>query len=347
MTGLSHRRVDVGGVELHVAEQGSGPLVVLLHGFPECWYSWRHQFGALALAGYRVVAPDLRGYARSSRPADVADYTMMHLSGDVIGLVHALGEERAVLVGHDWGAPIAWATAQMRPDVVRGVAGLSVPPVPRGTTSPLTVRRTIHGESFYQVYFQQQGAADREFAANPRSTFRTLLYWGSGDNPVNSRPRPWAVSSAGTLLDTMHDPAVLPSWLSEDDVDVFFEEFSHQGDSPFTGGLNYYRNLDRNWVLSAPFSGAPIAMPSLFITGDRDLVRSFPGVRDPAQDERSMLPGLTATVVLPGCGHWTQQERPDEVNAALLTFLGEIDARSCARATGVPSDRAPAPRTEF
>ncbi|MGW4128215.1 alpha/beta fold hydrolase [Amycolatopsis japonica] len=325
MTEVAHRQIDLGGLTLHVAERGHGPIVMLLHGFPECWYAWRHQFGPLADAGYRVVAPDLRGYARSGRPDEVGDYTMMHAVGDVIGLVHALGAEHVVLVGHDWGAPIAWATAQMRPDVVRAVAGLSVPPVPRGTTSPLTARRQRYGESFYQVYFQRPGEADLEFAADPHATFRTLLYWGSGDNPANVPPRPWATSTEGTLLDTMRNPDVLPAWLSEDDIDVLVEEFAHQGGSPFTGGLNYYRNLDRNWALTAPFARVPIDMPSLFVIGDRDLVMAFPGVLDPLGDTE-FLPRLTRTVVLPGCGHWTQQERPNEVNAALLKFLTEIDS---------------------
>ncbi|MGW1007367.1 alpha/beta fold hydrolase [Streptomyces sp. NPDC002520] len=321
---VRHRVLEINGIKLHLAEQGEGPLVLLLHGFPECWYSWRHQFAPLAAAGYRVVAPDQRGYARSEQPQAVEDYTILHLAGDVVGLIQALGADRAVVVGHDWGAPVAWATAQLRPDLVRGVAGLSVPPVPRGGHSPLTVRRRSLGESFYQVYFQQAGAADREFTADPAATFRTLLYSASADSPLTSPPRPWAVSEAGTLLDTMQNPAVLPDWLSEEDIRVFVREYSAHGDRAFTGGLNYYRNLDRNWELTAAFSGVGINAPALFVTGDRDLVTAFPGVDDLLTRLELALPRLWRSVVLPDCGHWTQQERPEEVNAALLEFLASI-----------------------
>jgi pimeloyl-ACP methyl ester carboxylesterase len=315
---LRHDVVQVGGLRLHVAEQGDGPLVLLLHGFPECWYSWRHQFAPLASAGYRVVAPDQRGYARSDRPEAVGDYSIMHLAGDVIGLVHALGHDEAVLVGHDWGAPIAWATAQMRPDVVRGVAGLSVPPIPRGERSPLTTRRAVLGEAFYQVYFQAPGRADTEFAADVRRTFRTLLYSASGDSPATLPPRPWEVGDEGTLLDTMIDPRELPPWLSEEDIDVFVREYTAHGGNGFTGGLNYYRNMDRNWALTAAFARAGLPMPTLHITGDRDLVTGIPGAAEAAAASPN-------SIVLPGCGHWTQQERPQEVNTALLEFLRLVE----------------------
>src|SRR5215469_4783088 len=210
MGGVQHTFVTVNGVRLHVAKQGQGPLVVLLHGFPESWYSWRHQFGPLAAAGYRVIAPDQRGYARSAQPEAVEAYSLLHLVGDVIALVDALGEESVVLVGHDWGAAVAWITALLRPDVVRAVAGLSVPPVlPAGMTPPSVTRKKF-GDGFYQVGFQEPGVADAALARDPLTTFRRILFGGSGDNPSNDPPGPWIVPSGGTFLDVMPEPRQLP-----------------------------------------------------------------------------------------------------------------------------------------
>ncbi|MGW1073108.1 alpha/beta fold hydrolase [Streptomyces sp. NPDC002537] len=323
---VAHRFVEVNGVRLHIAEQGQGPLVLLLHGFPECWYSWRHQFGPLAEAGYRVVAPDQRGYARSEQPEDIAAYSMLHLTGDVVALIHALGERSAVLVGHDWGAPVAWTTAILRPDLVRGVAGLSVPPAPRGPVPPLRAARSLFGDGFYQQYFQEPGVADAELAHDPAATFRAVLAAGSGDSPLNDPPRPWVVPDGSTLLDTLPEPEPLPAWLDKSDIDTFVREYGTHGDNAFTGGLNWYRNIDRNWELLAPFQGRGVEVPALYVVGERDMSRSFPGMdRLPATLER-IAPRLHRSLTLPGCGHWTQQERPEEVNSALVEFLGALDA---------------------
>ncbi|WP_116209944.1 alpha/beta fold hydrolase [Streptomyces olivoreticuli] len=324
---VEHRFVEVNGVRLHIAEQGQGPLVLLLHGFPECWYSWRHQFGPLAEAGYRVVAPDQRGYARSEQPDDIAAYSMLHLTGDVVALIHALGESSAVVVGHDWGAPVAWTTAMLRPDVVRGVAGLSVPPMPRGPVPPLSAMRSLLGDGFYQQYFQEPGVADAELVRDPAATFRALLTGASGDSPLTDPPRPWVVPEGGTLMDTLPEPKQLPGWLDEGDIDTFVREYAHHGERAFTGGLNWYRNLDRNWELLAPFQGRGIDVPALYVAGDRDLVRAFPGADKLLSSLERTVPRLHRSLTLPGCGHWTQQERPEEVNSALVEFLGELDAR--------------------
>ncbi|RLV04547.1 epoxide hydrolase [Streptomyces griseocarneus] len=324
-TTLEHRFVEVNGVRLHIAEQGDGPLVLLLHGFPECWYSWRHQFGPLAEAGYRVVAPDQRGYARSERPEDVAAYSMMHLTGDVVALIRALGADSAVVVGHDWGAPVAWTTARLRPDLVRGVAGLSVPPTPRGRAPrPLQALRAALGDGFYQNYFQQPGIADVELARDPESTFRRFLTAASGDSPLTDPPRPGVVPEGGGMLDLMPEPEELPSWLSQEDIAAFAHEYAGYGEQAFTGGLNWYRNIDYNWELLAPFEGLGIEVPALFVTGDRDLVAAFPGMDKLLPALPGLLPALHRSIVLPGCGHWTQQERPEEVNSALLEFLGSL-----------------------
>ncbi|MGW3246394.1 alpha/beta fold hydrolase [Streptomyces sp. NPDC001070] len=320
---VEHRTVEANGIRLHIAEEGRGPLVLLLHGFPECWYSWRHQFAPLAAAGYRVAAPDQRGYARSERPGAVDAYTVLDLVGDVIGLIHALGESRAVVVGHDWGAPVAWHTALLRPDVVRAVAGLSVPPAPRsGDTPPLRSMRELYDGRFYWNYFERPGVADAEFTADPRTTFRRFLYGASGDNPANDPvPAQPLVPPGGGFLDLVDEPKELPGWLTEEDLDTFAAEYAEAG---FTGGLNWYRNLDRNWRLTAPWAGAALQVPGLYVTGDRDLVYAFPGMSELIPVLRQLHPALREPVVLPGCGHWTQQERPAEVNAVLLEFLSEV-----------------------
>ncbi|MEU2915358.1 alpha/beta fold hydrolase [Streptomyces massasporeus] len=313
--------IDVNGIQLHIAEQGEGPLVVLLHGFPESWHSWRHQFGPLAEAGFRVVAPDQRGYGGSDRPEDVSAYSILHLVGDVVGLIHALGEERAFVVGHDWGAPVAWHTALLRPDVVRGVAGLSVPPPFRGSRPPLgTMQERFQGR-FYWNYFSRPGVADAEFAADTRTTLRKLLYSASGDAPDAGRPEQALVDLERGWLTDAPDPEVLAEWLTEDDLDVLTESFA----PGFTGALNWYRNLDRNWELTAPWQGAVVSPPALYVYGDRDLVPAIPGTPELIERLPELLPDLRrGPLVLPGCGHWTQQERPAEVNEALIGFLTEL-----------------------
>ncbi|MER5890353.1 alpha/beta hydrolase [Streptomyces sp. NPDC001941] len=321
---IDHRFVEVNGVRLHVAEQGEGPLVLLLHGFPECWYSWRHQFGPLAAAGYRVVAPDQRGYARSEQPPDVDSYTLPHLVGDAIGLIRALGEEQAVVVGHDWGAPVAWAAAMMRPDVVRAVAGLSVPPALPAGTGSLPMSRQAYGDGFYQVVFQEEGRADAEFARDPAATFRRLLVGASGDNPANEKPGPWIVPEGGEVLAPYPEPGRLPGWLSERDVEVFVREYAGHGERAFTGGLNWYRNIQRNHELLTAFAGRGIEVPALYVGGDRDLVQAMRGVDLVLGALDRIAPRLHDSVVIEGCGHWTQQERPAEVNAALLDFLSAL-----------------------
>ena len=322
MADVEHRDIEVNGIRMHLAEQGAGPLVVLLHGFPESWYSWRHQLAALAAAGFRAVAPDQRGYGRTDRPDAIERYTILHLVGDVIALIGALGEERAIVVGHDWGAPVAWHTALLRPDRVVGVAGLSVPFTPRGRVAPLTRWREAVGERFYQVYFQEPGVADRELAADVRTTMRRILGGASGAHADPSAPA-GVLPPDGGFLDALGDPDGLPDWLTEEDLDFYVAEFSRTG---FTGGLSWYRNSDRNWELTAPWQGAVVRAPALYIAGDRDLVVRFPGMDRILANLRAAVPGLRDSVMLAGCGHWTQQERPAEVNDHLIRFCRSLTA---------------------
>lgn len=311
---IAHREVSVNGISLHIAEAGEGPLVLLLHGWPESWYSWRHQFGPLADAGFHVVAPDQRGFGASECPDRIERYSIVDMVGDAVGLIRALRADNAVVVGHDWGAPVAWNTALLRPDLVRGVAGLSVAPNRRPPAPPLTILRQHFGEGFYQSYFQDVGGPELELSADPTLTFRKIL----AGRPAHRDLPPMVVGPDDDgLLDALIAPEVLPDWLTDEDIAIMVSQYAKSG---WRGGLNLYRNIDRNWELTAAWDGARITAPSLFITGQRDVVRSF---GDPRFLDKlpALLPGLRNVVDLPDTGHWIQQERPDEVNAALLEFL--------------------------
>ncbi|WP_405013967.1 alpha/beta fold hydrolase [Kitasatospora sp. NBC_01539] len=319
MTTVHHRFVEsASGLRMHVAEAGEGPLVLLLHGFPESWYSWRHQLIALAEAGYHAVAPDQRGYGRTGGPDAVEQYTLHHLAGDALGLIPALGHRQAAVVGHDWGAPVAWHTALVRPDAVRAVAGLSVPPFPRGAAPATEVFRRLPGGTHYMLWFQQVGPPEAELARDPGTTFRRLL---AGRAALAPGGLPM-VPEGGGFLDLFEAPADLPGWLTEDDLAFFAAEFAEHG---FHRPLHWYRNLDRNWELGSPWQTAVIRPPALYIAGERDLVVANPATRQGIAGLTSYVPQLRAPVWLPGCGHWTQQEKPAEVNAALLAFLASLD----------------------
>lgn len=326
MSEPTQRMIESNGIRLNIAERGNGPLVLLCHGFPESWYSWRHQIEALAAAGFHAVAPDMRGYGKSSRPEAIDQYTIFHLIGDLIGLLDALETPTAVIVGHDWGAGIAWQAARLRPDRFRAVACLSVPYRPRGPVRPTSVMpRTAHAQ-FYQLYFQEPGVAEAEFERDPRKTVLNMLYGVSGEgiaaraaeSGANAAAAVGMIPNGGGMLGGAGAPPTLPAWLSESDIDFYAGEFRRSG---FRGPLNYYRNVDRNWELMAAFAGAPVTVPALYVAGDRDMVVSFPGTDQLLANLKNFVPALRGIRMLPGCGHWTQQERPGEVNAAIIEFL--------------------------
>lgn len=322
MDDIQHRTIQTNGIEMHIAELGSGPLVVMCHGFPESWYSWRHQLRALAKAGFHAVAPDMRGYGRTEAPAAIDQYTLLHLVGDVVGLVDALGGEPAVIAGHDWGAPVAWHAALLRPDKFRGVIGLSVPFRPRPPAPPTTLMPRNDAALFYQLYFQDPGVAEAEFESNPRRTLHAMLYGGSGDRPPREANAPVGmVPRGGRFLAIGPEPLPLPPWLTQDDLNFYGTEFARTG---FRGGLNWYRNIDRNWELLSAFQGAQVTIPALYVAGDRDMVVAFPGAQQLIANLKIFVPKLTRTVMLPGCGHWTQQERAAEVNAAMTSFVNAL-----------------------
>jgi len=278
-----------GGVRLAVTRAGrpEAPVVVLVHGFPELAYTWRHQIPVLAAAGYQVLAPDQRGYGRSSRPAGVAAYDIHALTGDLVALLDSVGAERAVFVGHDWGATVVWNLAQLHPDRVAAVAGLSVPPVPRPRTMP-TEAFGKFGDDFYILRFQEPGVADAELGADPRATLHALLA-GAPDAP-------------------------LPDWLSTADLDFYAAEFARTG---FTGGLNWYRNMDRNWATTEEVPANTIAVPALFIGGRADPVLGFTRT----DRAREVVTGPYREEWLDGAGHWIPQDHAADVNRILLEFL--------------------------
>jgi len=309
------------GVRLRVTEAGSGPLVLLLHGWPECSYSWRHQMPALAAAGYHVVAPDLRGFAGSDAPQNVDDYGVHEVLADALGLLDHYGAEQAVVVGHDWGAILAWQFALLAPDRFRAVAGLSVPYNGRGERSIIELLARAYGDNFqYILYFQQPGAADLEFDANPRGILAPL-YAGSGRDADGEQPKVTDPKmSAGGWIDRLVQPRELPEWLTQEDLDTYVEWFTIRG---FTGGLNYYRNFHRNWENTAELAGVKVSQPALFIAGEQDPVIG----NDPTSVEPRMRPhfeDLRGVHLLPSTGHWVQQERPQEVNDLLLEFLAGL-----------------------
>jgi pimeloyl-ACP methyl ester carboxylesterase len=323
---IAHRTVEANGIPIHLAEAGGGPVVLFCHGFPESWYSWRHQLKALAEAGYRAVAPDMRGYGQTGQPHEIDQYTVFHLVGDMVGVLDALSAPQAVVIGHDWGAPVAWHCALLRPDRFHAVAGLSVPFFPRGSKRPTSVMPQTESSLFYQLYFQAPGVAEAELERSPLETIRRLLYSGSGDlapgsDITLSDNAPGMVPRTGGFLSRTIDPPAPPAWLTEADIDFYAGEFARSG---FRGGLNWYRNIDRNWELLAPFAGAKVTVPALYIAGDRDVVVKFPRMDQLIANLKLFVPNLTKTIMLPGCGHWTQQERADEVNAALIAFLREV-----------------------
>ncbi len=317
----TERFIETNGVRLRTIEAGDrgAPVVLLAHGFPELAYSWRHQIPDLAAAGYHVLAPDQRGYGRSSRPEGIADYNITALSADLIGLLDDVGAERAVLVGHDWGANVAWASAQLHPERVAAVVGVSVPPIPRSQVPPTQAFAKVFGDNFfYMLYFQQPGVADVELGADTAKTMRRMLGGLTNDSGAAlrmTRPGPEG------FVERLGEPDRRPSWISAQELDHYVAEFTRTG---FTGGLNWYRNLDRNWEIMAHPVTVTIAVPALFIAGADDPVPGFTR-RDRVSE---VVTGPYREVLIDGAGHWLQQERPDQVNGVLLDFLSSWELSS-------------------
>jgi pimeloyl-ACP methyl ester carboxylesterase len=306
--------IKTNGVTLRTVVEGKGPLVVLLHGFPQCWYLWRHQIDPLIDAGFQVAVPDQRGYGGSDRPEPIEAYNIIELTNDVAGLASALGHEQFIAVGHDWGAPVAWHTALLHPKRVRAVVGMSVPYV-RGPAGTMTRQENFGDNFWYIVYFQKPGVAEAELEVDIRKSLRVIYFAASGDAPEGL----WFVQKPSTakFLDGLIDPPSLPSWLSQEDLDYYVAQYQQSG---FRGPLNWYRNIDRNVELTPQLEGVKIEQPSFFIAGSKDIVLSYAGggllaAMDP------WVPNLHGKVLIEGAGHWVQAEKPVPVNEALLGFL--------------------------
>jgi pimeloyl-ACP methyl ester carboxylesterase len=293
----------------------------MVHGWPELWYSWRHQIPAVVAAGFKVVAPDVRGYGGSDKPHPVEAYDMVELTADLVGLIDALGEERAILVGHDWGAPICWNTAALYPERVAAVVGLSVPYFQRGRVSSIELYKRIYrGRFFYQLYFQAEGVAEAELAADVRASLRKIYYSASGEGAGRAS---LAVrkSPDASMLEGLIDPDPFPSWLTEADLDYYEDAFTQGG---WRGPLNRYRAQQRDWELLPQLSHLTVDLPSGFIAGSLDPVRRFARRRDLYQDAGAHCTNFLGTTLIEGKGHWIQQEAPEEVNQALLQFLRQL-----------------------
>jgi pimeloyl-ACP methyl ester carboxylesterase len=315
MAEITHRFVTSNGIRMHCAEAGTGPLVLMCHGFPESWYSWRHQLGALADAGFHALAPDMRGYGQTDRPSEVEAYDIFQLTGDLVGLVNAHGGEPTVIAGHDWGAWVTQMAALFRPDLFRAVALLSVPFLPRMQISPSAWEQHRYpGKIFYQQIFRAPGS-EKAFEADVRATILNALYSASGEALPDQRTR-FVIDPKDAAVMAPVRVANKPGFATDADIEFFVGEFKRTG---FAGGLNYYRNVDRNWALTPFLDGAKLRQPTLFIAGEHDGVLGFWG--EQVAEMELNVPNLAKKAILPGVGHWTQQERPVEVNRLLIEFL--------------------------
>lgn len=311
---------------MRVVDRGRGPAVLLCHGFPETAHAWRHQVAALAAAGYRAIAPDMRGYGGTDSPEPIGSYTVFDAVGDLVGLLDALEVSEATVVGNDWGATIAWQAALMRPDRFTAVIGIGVPLMGRAPARPTTLFPSTGDAMFYTLYFQQPGTAEAEFERDVGMSLRKIMFAASGDagprREGDDTPDPFAmVSTSDGMLAGLPMPSRMPDWLTPEDLDEFVSAFTASG---FRGGLNYYRNLDRNWELQRACEGVRVAVPAQYIVGERDAGRRMPGMDRIVEGMSGLASRLRPSIVIEGSGHWVPQERPSELNAALLDFLGSL-----------------------
>jgi len=314
------RMIESNGLNMRIAEMGEGPLVIFVHGWPESWYSWRHQLPAIAAAGYRAVAPDMRGYGKTDAPDNVEDYDIKKLTADVVGVIDALGEETAIVVGHDWGSIVAWNCVLLHPDRFTSLVAMSVPYGGRGPESPIAGwKRQYNDDFFYILYYQDYGVAEKEFDADPNGILSRLYL-----SPESPREEPTLTDpkmAAGGWIPRLGAPKGLPDWLTQEDLDYYVNEFTEAG---FRGGINYYRNFHRNWEITPELDGAKVKQPVLFVAGEKDVVigganaQMLTGLMGRATED------LREVVIIPEVGHWVQQEAAEETNAAILKFLEEL-----------------------
>lgn len=322
VAGVQFRFVEANGIRMRVATLGdSGPLVIMAHGWPESWYSWRHQMQALAAAGYRVAAPDMRGYGATEAPANVEDYSILEVTADMAGLVDALGGgDKAIMIGHDWGSIVAWHSVLLYPEKFSALVAMSVPYTGRPAQSPLLSWQQAYGENFYYIlYHQEPGVAEAEYDANPEGLLSRLYL--SPDSPRHPPVISSPLRSAGGWIDRLGAPMGLPDWLTQQDLDYFVAQFRRAG---FRGGVNYYRNFHRNWELTEQLGSAHVTVPTLFIAGDKDIVIGRANAGQLRAAMSRVVDDLRDVLLIPGAGHWIQQEKPAETNAAILEFLNGL-----------------------
>ncbi|MBT8147995.1 MAG: alpha/beta hydrolase [Gammaproteobacteria bacterium] len=321
LEGINFNFVESNGIRMRVAEMGdSGPLVILAHGWPESWYSWRHQIPAIAAAGYRVIAPDMRGYGQTDAPVAVEDYDIDHLAADMVGLIDAYGEEQAIIIGHDWGSIVAWNSVLLHPDRFSALIAMSVPYTGRPARSPIEAWQESFGDNFYYIlYHQEPGVAEAEYDADPEGILGRLYL--SPDSPREAPEITDRHRSAGGWIPRLGAPQGLPDWLTQEDLDYYISQFEHAG---FRGGVNYYRNFHRNWEITPQLDGARIDIPVLFIAGEQDVVIAGASREQLTGGMNRVTNDLRDVVLLPEAGHWIQQELPEQTNRAILNFLKEL-----------------------
>lgn len=321
VAGVSFRFIEANGITMRLAEAGEGPLILLAHGWPESWYSWRHQMTALAAAGYHVVAPDMRGYGETDKPEDVDEYDIVHIAGDMVGVLDALGEETAIMVGHDWGSIVAWNTVLLHPERFTALIAMSVPYGGRAKQSPLESWKAAFGDNFYYILYHNEsgGVAEAEYDSNPRGLLSRLYL-----SPNSPREAPIVTDplrSAGGWIDRLGAPKELPAWLTAEDLDYVVSQFESAG---FRGGVNYYRNFHRNWEITENLDGVKVNIPTLFIAGERDVVIAGATQEQLTASMSRVVEDLRGVILIPEIGHWVQQEAAEQTNAAMLEFMSGL-----------------------
>ncbi|MFN6566193.1 alpha/beta hydrolase [Dendronalium sp. ChiSLP03b] len=310
------QRIETNGVRLNTVVEGHGPLIILLHGWPQSWDLWRNQIDPLVQAGFQVAVPNQRGYNGSDAPQEIEAYSILNLTADVAGIADALGHDTFIVVGHDWGAPVAWNTALLYEQRVRAVVGMSVPYF-RYPVGALTKQENFGDKFWYMVYFQKPGVAEAEFERDIRRSLRMIHYNVSGSAPAGIVLNP--KSSTSGFLDGLIDPEELPQGMTAEDLDYYVEQYTQSG---FRGNLNWYRNIDRNIEITPQLEGKKISQPALFIAGEKDIVLKFPGINLDAMTQ--LVPNLKGQIIVPGAGHWVPAEYPQGVNEALVAFVKEF-----------------------
>ncbi|HYM36487.1 MAG TPA: alpha/beta hydrolase [Steroidobacteraceae bacterium] len=314
------RYIQSNGIRMRIAEMGQGPLVILVHGWPESWYSWRHQLPALAAAGFHAVAPDMRGYGKSDKPQDVESYDIHHVTADIVGIVDALGEKSAMLVGHDWGAIVGWHCMLLHPERFTAYIAMSVPYAGHGQQSLIQTLQKAYNDNFYYIlYFQEPGVAEKEFDSDPRGILSRLYL--SPDSPREAPVVTDPKRAAGGWIPRLGAPKGLPPWLTQTELDYYVNEFKEAG---LRGGINYYRNFHHNWESTPQLADAKVSAPVYFIAGEKDVVIRGATAEGLTASMRNAVSDLRGVKLFPNAGHWIQQERADEVNATLIEFLQSV-----------------------